>query len=185
MWWQGHEVTLVCTSPLFFPLLLSLVCQTPSELHTQTHPVKLTHMLKDVFICLPVALERVCMYMCAPAGACVEWRLLLLLSEPVSFLPPCLLAGSTAAWRICLHLIPRPLKSLWHAPGEKKQQQKKTMWGITVLVEEDAGVVYRQCSGSYFPQNTLLFLIRQQIWWKWRLWGSRKTELYLGGWGRN
>lgn len=164
----------------FFPLLpvarLSnpfRASRTNTLCQTHTHAKRCLHLLARC--------PRKGVYVCVRAGAWVEWRLLLLLSEPFSFLPPCLLAGSTAAWRICLHLIPRPLKSLWHAPGEKKQQQKKTMWGITVLVEEDAGVVYRQCSGSYLPQNTLLFLIRQQICWKWRLWGSRKTEFYLGG----
>lgn len=91
MWWQGHEVTLVCTSSLFFfPFCLSLVCQTPSELHAQTHSVKLTHMLKDVFICFPVALERVCMYVCARVHVWTEGCYCCWVSRFLSCHPACL-----------------------------------------------------------------------------------------------
>lgn len=175
--WSYSCVHFFC---LFFPFCLSLVCQTPSELHAQTHSVKLTHMLKDVFICLPVALEGVCMYVCARVHVWNEGCYCCWVSRFLSCHPACLQGP----------LQPEEFVFIWfQGPSShsdmhlvrKKQQQKKTMWGITVLVEEDAGVVYRQCSGSYLPQNTLLFLIRQQIWWKWRLWGSKKNRILFGG----
>lgn len=169
----------------FFPLLpvarLSnpfRASRTNTLCQTHTHAKRCLHLLARC--------PRKGVYVCVRAGACVEWRLLLLLSEPFSFLPPCLLARVHCSLKNLSSFDSKaPQVTLTCTWWEKNNNNKKTMWSITVLVEEDAGVVYRQCSGSYLPQNTLLFLIRQQIWWKWRLWGSRKTEFYLGGWRIN
>lgn len=125
---------------LFFPFCLSLVCQTPSELHAQTLSVKLTHMLKDVFICLPVALERVCMYargcMCGmKAAIAAEWAVFFLAT-----LPACRVHCSLKNLSSFDSKAPQvTLTCTW---WEKTTTTTKTMWGITVLVEEDAGVVF-------------------------------------------
>ena len=68
--------------------------------HTHTH----THTQTDIFIHLHTALIRMCV---RNKGCC--WVCCFLHSSPW------LLAEATEAWRICLHSIPRPPKSLWHA----------------------------------------------------------------------
>lgn len=155
MWWQGHKVTLVCH---FFPSSCHSFSK-PSLSFTHKHMVKLTHMLKDVFIYLQVAPERVCVRV----HVRVEWKLLLLLSEQFSLLPPCLPAGSTAAWRIRLHLIPRPLKSLWHAPGENKKEEYNARFHDAGSGRRIVVATVQLCFASYFLLNTLLLLITQQI----------------------